>query len=64
VLTTLLNDARDVIERSLAAIALRAPREFNAALLPAQHCEHRFDVRARAGEQVVIEHVPAVSNRQ
>jgi hypothetical protein len=42
---------------------LQATGELDAAVLPPQHGEHRFDVVARAGEQVVIQDAPAVDDR-
>lgn len=43
---------------------LESASEFDAPILSRKHGEHSADVRLRAGEQVVIEHVPAVDNRQ
>ena len=42
----------------------QAAGELDAPVLPAQHGEHRLDVVARTGQQIVVEDVPAVDDRQ
>jgi hypothetical protein len=43
---------------------LQAAGELDPSALAPQHGEHRLDVRARAGEKIVVQDVPAIDDGQ